>query len=308
MRWLAIVSVSILVVGCSKAAPPNTAGMAADVAAPQHIALLAHLREPGTDEPKKPKPDPPPATTPILSMLAYSFGYNLEAPSAGVRALEARQEAACRGAGPASCQVTASNIQSTGADSLEATLSLRAAPAWLDQFRASIAKDATSAGGRVVSATVTSEDLAHRIVDQEAAVKAKTALRDRLQTILETRPGKMSDLLDVETALANVQGELDAATSELAQSQERLATSVLTVDYKSSGVLAPDGIWSPLGSAINDIAGSTVGALAMMVRIITVLLPWGLLVGAAFWIYRRFSPKPPKRSPRTGETAPTAQE
>jgi hypothetical protein len=306
MRWLALVSVSILVVGCSKPAPSNRADMAPDAAAPQRFALRAPVAA-RVGEAKKPRPDPLPATTPILSMLAYSYGYSLEAPSAGVRALEARHEAACRGAGPASCQVTASNIQSAGADSVEATLSLRAAPAWLDQFRASIAKDATSAGGRVVSATVTSEDLAHSIVDEAAAVKAKTALRDRLQTILETRPGKMSDLLDVETALANVQGELDAATSELAQSQERVATSVLTIDYKSSGVLAPDSIWSPLGSAINDIAGSIVGALAVMVRIVTVLLPWGLVVGAGVWVYRRFRPKVARRPFTPGKTPPAEQ-
>ena len=87
-----------------------------------------------------------------------------------------------------------------------------------------------------------SEDLTRQIVDTEAAVRARTALRDRLQAILATRPGKLSDLLEVEKELARVQGELDATQSELAVMRTRVVTSLLTITYSSgASLMAPRG-------------------------------------------------------------------
>lgn len=287
MRWLALVSVAMLFAGCSKPAGQNTGAASSDTATSSR-AISDYRGQTGKpSDGAKPGAAAETLTAPGVAMLAYSYAYSLEAPAANVRRLQARHEDMCRGAGPAACQVTGSNIQTSGANSIQATLSLRATPVWINQFRASLAADTKAEGGRVVNATVQSEDLSHDIVDEQAAVKARTALRDRLQGLLETRQGKLSDLLDVETALAKVQGELDASSSELALSRERVATSALTINYESSGVLASDNIWAPLTSAFNDFAGTTVGAFALIIRLISVLLPWGVLAGGGAWIFMR---------------------
>jgi hypothetical protein len=222
---------------------------------------------------------------PALAMLAYIYDVALVAPAEKIEPLVARHEAACAAAGAALCEVTGSTLEARGKDNVHATLAIRAAPDWLTRFRSTLAADAKASGGRLARATTASEDLSRQIVDTQAAVRAKTALRDRLQTILETRQGKMSDLVDLETSIAQLQGELDATQSELAMMRERVATSAMTIEYQSSGVLAPEGTLAPLGKAVDAFSGHFVAALAVMIQIISWLAPWALVGGLA-WIMR----------------------
>ncbi len=299
MRLLVSISAALLLFGCSKptrqeyadyapGAAPAASTTGASVAADASAATDAPGGDRAKGEPGT-KADPGlPASTP---MLAYSYRYGVEAPPANIRPLLAKHEAACATAGIVVCQVTGSTVQASGKDTVTATLTLRATPAWLKKFRDSLAGDAKSAGGRVTRDTVASEDLSRQIVDVEATVRAKTALRDRLQALLESRPGKTSDLFEVETALSRVQGELDANRSELAVMRERVATSDVTIEYKSADVFAPEGAWAPLSSATHDIATTTIASLALMVRLIAGLLPW-VVVGALLWIFRKRLAKP----------------
>lgn len=240
-----------------------------------------------------PAPDQPggvvvPAGAP---MLAYEYSYALEAPARSIRALIGGHEKACADAGPRRCQVTSSSIQGLGEDRQQATLQLRAAPAWLKVFRESLTADAKAAGGRVVSSSVDSEDLSRQIVDTEARLRAMTTLRDRLLALLASRPGKLSDLVEIERELARVQGEIDSTQSQLAVMRGRVEMSILTIQYVSTGTVAPDGVWSPLVGAVTDFIGIVAFTLAAMIRLIAWLAPW-LLVGAGVvWLFRKRLPK-----------------
>ncbi|MGI8841870.1 MAG: DUF4349 domain-containing protein [Caulobacteraceae bacterium] len=294
MRGWTVVFISLLVAGCSKAAHQSYA----DEKTNATLVAPGRLSKPGTNFA---------SAAPAVSapMLAYKYGYGIEAPPSQIKPLIAKHEGACVAAGTAICQETGSTIEATGKDSIEATLSLRAAPAWVTKFRASLAEDAKSAGGRVVNATVSSDDLSREIVDEEATVRAKTALRDRLQSILQSRPGKTSDLIEVETALSNVQSELDASNSELAVARERVVTSVITINYSSASVFTPEGTWSPLASAIKSFVGEVVVGLAVMVHVLAVLLPWIVVIGIGVWIIirRRSREKKPRRR-RADQSSP----
>jgi hypothetical protein len=186
--------------------------------------------------------------------------------------------------------VTSSTVRDVGPGVVTGELALRAAPTWLAKFRAGLAADAKAAGGRVTSTQVGSEDLSRQIVDTEAALRAKTTLRDRLQGLLASHPGSLSDLLDVERELANVQGEIDATQSELAMMQARVATSEVTIQYASSGGVASRGVWSPLAEALGDFFGLLAGTLGVMVRLAAVLTPWLLVLGGGYWLFSRRFP------------------
>lgn len=240
-------------------------------------------------------------------MLAYEYSYALEAPARGIRGLISGHEKACADAGPRRCQVTSSSIQGMGDDRQQATLQLRATPAWLKTFRESLAADAKAAGGKVVSSSVDSEDLSRQIVDTEARLRAMTTLRDRLLALLASRPGELSDLVEIERELARVQGEIDSTQSQLAVMRGRVEMSVLTIQYVSTGTVAPDGVWSPLVGAFTDFIGIVAFTLAAMIRLIAWLAPW-LLVGAGVvWLFRKrlpqrfwpFGRKPPAPPPAT---------
>jgi hypothetical protein len=280
---LAVVTLVVLA-GCSKPAPMQAA---ADIQAPA-AAAAADVAAAADAAGKAPQANPAAKAADVGAspMLAYSYDYGLVAPPAQIRGLLARHEQACIKAGPPTCEVTGSSLESGKDDEVHATLSLRAVPGWLSGFRDGLGQDAESVGGRLAHAATTSDDLSRQIVDTEAAIRAKTALRDRLQQLLETHEGKVADLLEVEKNLADVQDELDATQSELAVMRQRVATSELKIDYASASSFAPGGLWAPLGTATQDFLRNVVTATAIVVELVSWLLPVAAIAGAAVWTAR----------------------
>lgn len=265
-----------MVAAPSTPAPESRAGgamAAADAAAPQAA--------PAPNAP--PAPNVPAVTTP---MLAYTFTYELEASAAKAKALMQSQIKACNDAGPTICQVVGASQNSSESAQFQGQVEMRAQPAWLARFRDQIEPQTAQAGGKVVSANVSSEDLTRAIVDTEAGLRARTLLRGRLEELLTHRNGELSELLEVERELARVQGEIDATQSELAVMRTRVATSKLVITYRSSGVLATPGTVSPLGQAVNSFIGIILGGVAAMIYIVAFLLPWSLLIGLLLWLFR----------------------
>lgn len=224
-------------------------------------------------------------------MLAYSYRYGLVLPASAVSTLLARHEAACASAGYRLCQVVSSNVEQRNRDTVRGELIVRATPAWLKRFRDDLAGDAKTLGGRLASSRVNSEDLSRQIVDSDAQLKAKLTLRDRLQALLASRPGKLSDLLEVERELANVQGEIDSMQSQLAVMRGRVATSEMTVAYQSTGTAEPDGGWSPLAKALRDFADIVALSLGGLVRVTAWVAPWVVILGGFLWLVRKRLPK-----------------
>lgn len=303
MRLPLAVLLSVIVAGCSQPVEQSEsyAGAAPDVqmmrppppSAPSEERVVAADVSNSTVVQRQPTA---PAGVP---MLAYSYNYGIEAPPKSIRLLVARHEQACAAAGPTVCQMTSANVQELGEDQIRGSLQLRATPAWLKRFREGVASEARAEGGRVVQSNVTSEDLSRQIVDTEAALRAKSTLRDRLQALLASRPGKLSELLELERELARVQQEIDATQSQLEVMRARVAMSELTISYASAGVLAPQGAFSPIGDALSDVAGIIAGTLAFMIRLVAVLFIWALLIGGLLWVFRKRLPKVrlPRREP-----------
>jgi len=297
MRTAAAIGLAVLILaGCGSSAEHTeeaSADASAAAAFSPDAAVIATAAAGASESPPAPPRGPGagsivPAGAP---MLAYEYDYGIETPAGKVRELAGRHEAACTAAGPALCQVTSSSVAETGKDSLMATLELRAAPAWLKGFRDGLPGDAKTAGGRVTNSNVSSEDLSRQIVDTEARLRAMTTLRDRLQALLADRPGKLSDLVEIERELARVQGDIDSTTSQLAVMRGRVAMSEVTLNYRSRDMLAPRGVWSPLVGAFTDFIGIVALTLATMVRLVAWLLPWVLVGGGLIWLFRKRLPK-----------------
>lgn len=218
-----------------------------------------------------------------VPQLAYAYAYDLETPTESVAALAARHERACVQAGPTRCQVIGSQSGRVGQDRAEATLELRAEPGWLTAFRNGLAGDAQQAGGRVVTSSTSTEDLTRALIDTEAHLAAKTALRDRLQTMLATRTGDLQSALEVERELARVQAEIDGARSTLEVMRARVSMSRITLTYRSEGVLAPDTATDPLSRALRDALTVFMGGLAAIVYVLAFTLPFALAIGPIVW-------------------------
>lgn len=251
------------------------------------------------------QPGQPAGPSPIL-YLAYSYGIGLEIPSQRLSAVMDRHVQACQSAGPRLCQLIGSNRQGDPESYLQGYVSLRAEPAWLRTFMAGLENEADAAGGRIVSQTVQSEDLTRQIVDTEARMRALTALRDRLQELLRSRPGRLSDLLEVERELARVQGEIDATQSNLAVMRTRVAMSELTLNYQSAPRPVGSDTFEPLRHAFANFLGIVVAGFAAIVTIIAGLIPVLVVAIPLIWLALRWRRRRGGRffGPRTASPPP----
>jgi hypothetical protein len=285
---------------CKKAAPPEgpaavqllksptaTAPAAADAAAPAPDAT-------GQTKPATPAPSGP--------MLAYTYRFIIEAPADGIMGVSKRQEQACVAAGPQVCQVVGSSINRMNND-VSGKLELKATPAWVAAFRGRLDSEVKGEGGKVVSQEVSSEDLSRQIVDTGATLRAKTMLRDRLEKLLAERPGKLSDLLDLEKSIADVQDEIDTTTSELQAMQGRVLMSDLTLEYRSKGAVLGPSASGALGGAFGGFLGNVVTVSALLVTLVSYLLPVAAVVALAAWIVLRIRRKRPAKSPKPSKSA-----
>lgn len=225
--------------------------------------------------------------TPAI-LLAYRYAMGLELPAEAVATLQETHAAACRSAGPRRCQIISAQVNDPDGPRASAFLELRAEPAWLVEFRASLADAAEAAGGRIQSDNTSVEDLTARIVDASARLEARTTLRDRLQTLLETREGDLGELLQVERELARVQEQLDAQASVLAALRQRVDTSTLTLSYQARREIVRSGQFSPIVSALSDVGDVFAESVGALILIAAALAPWLLIGIPVLWLAVRW--------------------
>lgn len=303
MQRALVLSSALLLAACN--AESTLEGYSADAAAESTVDAVDMLEPPppGAEGAAAGERSPvtPEAQTP---RLAYSYSYALELPGDQVAALAARHERACVAAGPTRCQVIGSESRSYGEDERMASLEIRAEPGWLAAFRNGLAAEAEAADGAIADSSTSTEDLTRALIDTEAHLRAKTALRDRLQTMLATRQGDLQTILEVERELARVQGEIDAASSTLAVMRARVAMSRMTLTYQSRGVLAPDRATAPLSAALNGALGLFMMALAVIVSVLAFVAPFALIgVPLGWFLLRRHRRRKAARAQQRAEAA-----
>jgi hypothetical protein len=265
--------------GRDVATEESAPGAAPAPAAPPTDAATPNTSSPGPSQPAGP--------TPIL-YIAYTYAMGLEIPSQRLTGVMDRHVQACQAAGPRLCQLIGSNRTGDPESYMEGYVSLRGEPNWLNTFKGGMAAEADAAGGRIVQETTGSEDLTRQIVDTEARLRAQTALRDRLQELLRSRPGRLADLLEVERELARVQGEIDAVQSALAVMRTRVSMSELTLSYRSAPRPVGSDTFEPLRQAFANFLGIIVGGFAAIITLIAVLIPFAIVLVPLGWLLWRW--------------------
>jgi hypothetical protein len=235
-----------------------------------------NVPQPGGDAPGDP-----------ASMLAYAHSMSLELPvEALVRTMDAHV-AACEAAGARVCQLISASRSASWTDEARGTVTLRAEPRWLEGFMRRIEGDAGGAGGRVLEKSTSTEDLTRRIIDSEATLRARRALRDRLEKLLATRPGALADLLEVERELSRVQSEIDSSTSALAVMRARVLMSALAINYASRQRPATKHRFESAGFVVVSFVDNFVESTVAFVKVIGVILPWAIVAGLVTGLVRR---------------------
>lgn len=223
-----------------------------------------------------------------LPQLAYDYRYGYAAPRKDIEALSKADLATCQKAGTAECQMISMSAHSyTDANNLNQTLELRVSPAYLKTFQSGMDDRLKSYRARINNQSVTSEDLSLQIVDTEARIKNKEALRDRLAQIVRTGSGKISELVEAERQLAETQADIDSAKSQLLVMKKRVATVHLTLEYQSEAVAASRGTFAPVNDALKGALGNMMEMLGFLITLLAYNLPLMILATPAFIFGRK---------------------
>lgn len=230
------------------------------------------------------QPPQPPAP---IARIAYAYRYVMSIPRDRGAELMSRHELACASAGPGYCQVISAQANWAGSRP-SGQLELRGQPQWIDQFRAGLALDAQNAGGKLEEARTEGEDVTSDIDRSAQGVKTTETLTQRIERLQAQRGGTMAQRLEVERQLAELMAERDAQAAELRELETRVQTARLTLDYRQGGVFGAENPVSPVAHALQNAFGLSMGMLAVLITIGSVILPLAVIGGVVWWaIVRR---------------------
>ncbi len=241
-----------------------------------------------------------------MPQIAYTYDYGFRVDTDKLSALQQQHADLCVSKGVNVCRIISMNQSGSSGDYGYGRLHIEVVADQARDFGKELATAAESAGGEQISSSIAGEDLSKQIVDTEARLRARTLLRDRLMEVLRSRNGTVAELVEAERGVAQVNEEIDQATSWLAEMRGRVAFSDVTIDYES-GSRSSGGFWEPISWAFSS-AGTAIGrAIGAIIMIVATLLPWVLVIGAGIWAWRRAGLpwwKRRRTSDRFAETAP----
>lgn len=238
------------------------------------------------DRPVRTAPPPPPAPLAPVAKIAYAFNYVMSAPKDRGAELMSRHEFACASAGPGLCQVVSGNADWTSRQP-GGRLELRGQPAWINQFRASLATDARNAGGRLDRTTTEGVDVTGGIDEAATGSQTTATIADRIKELQRRKGGTLAEQLDIERQLAALQRQFDTQQLELREMNDRVQSARLTIDYRQTGVMAADSSTRPVAMALQNAYGLMMIVLAGLITLASIALPIGAVAGLAWWVSRR---------------------
>lgn len=220
---------------------------------------------------------PPPA--PVRRYIALSQQISLRVPGNNLQSTwETLQQQALQLDGEI---VTASYGNSSGSQA-KANLKVRIPPAKLDQYIALLKK-----AGNITSQTVGSEDKTGEVIDIDARMKNLAEARDQLRKMLAERRGELSEVLEVQKALIDVQSQLDSLAGQRKVLES--ITSRVTLDIELHGVggissTDSSSSWDGIVDSWHSIGLTFVQLLLLIISGLPILVPLGLI---GWFIWRR---------------------
>lgn len=232
---------------------------------------------------------PRPAPLAPVAQIAYAYSYALSLPRDRGAEMMSRHELACVSAGPGFCQVISAQADWTAREPA-GRLELRGQPEWINRFRSGLALDAQNAGGRLDEAVTDGEDVTRDIDTAATGARTTASLAERIRQLQARTGGTMAQRLEIERDLAELQQQYDAQQIELRALNDRVQSARLTLDYRQGGVMAADSPTRPVARALGDAFGLSMGMLAILITVGSVMLPIVVIGGAVWWAVRRRKP------------------
>jgi hypothetical protein len=135
--------------------------------------------------------------------------------------------------------------------------------------------------GKIEAVNVSAEDVGEEFVDVTARAANSRRLEERLIQVLETKTGKLKDVLDVERELARVREEIERMDGRLRYLRARTSVSSLSITvHEPYPVVGQRGSTSVIGEAFKQSWRNFVQFTARLIAALGTIIPTILLLVA----------------------------
>ncbi len=256
----------------------------ATAAAPMAPAMEEYSRQ-EYQTPPAPGSGGAPANPDGGRLMSYRYAWQFSVPTENMSGLQAAHKKLCEDAGPANCYVTSSQLEGIGeGEGAYGSLSMRATETWMRTFEKGVGEGLKPFGASIYSTGRDSEDLTTQIVDHEARLRSMISHRDALQKMIDDKPGRLSDLLEIQKALAESQGNIDSSQSLIAALRLRVSMSVVDFSYRAELGAASNSMWRPITEAFDDFGPSFARTIAGLIQFVAIILPLVVIGGLVVWL------------------------
>lgn len=280
-----IVAAILVLAGCGGASEsgsaPITAPAAQATAAPAMEAPAAPL-EPGPAGGNTDNATADPQAQTSQRLVIKNAFVSIQVPSVSEAEASIRARAAQLGGYVVS-------VQTNGSDEyLTSNIIFRVPAARFDEALSGV----EGLARKVLSRTVSGDDVTEEFVDLESRLRNLEATRERLLGLLE-RATRVQDALEVNNALTDVQGEIEQIKGRMQYLTQSAAFSTITADLQpvppAPTIIEEDG-WQPLRvaqEALRDLVLFGQGLLNLLI-VLGVWAPiWLPLLLVGIWLWRR---------------------
>jgi hypothetical protein len=145
---------------------------------------------------------------------------------------------------------------------------------------------------QVDSENLNGQDVTDQYTDTQAQIENLTAQRDSYRKLLD-RATKMEDILNIQTRLDQVQGQINQLTGQQLKLKENIKLATVSITLTPDALAQPIviGTWRPEGTA-RDAFRALLNALQLIGNIliwtVICILPVGLLIGVPLFLVVHF--------------------
>ena len=238
--------------------------------------------------------------------IAFNYRYAFRLPGERISAVQEQHAAACEKLGLDRCRITGMRYRLLGEEDVEAFLAFKLDPAIARQFGKNGIESVTRSEGMLVDSEISGEDAG---ADIERATRSVSGFEEdlaRVEAQLARSGLRSAERSELQMQAERIRESIRAARANREERRESLAKTPMVFQYGSGSVAPGFDTRSPISAAFERAGENFVSGFATLLVILVTLLPWAIVLGFLFWLFRRFG-GPLRRflNPTLRDQAPT---
>jgi hypothetical protein len=221
--------------------------------------------------------------------VAFNYRYAFRLPADRIARVQEEHASACEKLGVERCRITGMLYRLVDERNIEGRLALKLEPTLARAFGKQGIEAVTRAAGILAESEISGEDVGSRIA---AATRSEGDLKAELAKLEQqlARPGvKPDERGELQARAGQLRDSLRALKAGRDDDREALASTPVVFQYAPGGHPPQIPAGSPIRAALAAAWGNVIGGAAVIVMILTTLLPWALVALLGWWGWRRFA-------------------